>query len=109
MTRVLKQEANGSRSSRPANIITSSWPTYLFGEDVDVARAVREMHSQKAEIVMVTKDGKPVGIVTDSDVLDKVVIKGEDSDQILLKSIASSPVVTLSANGTVRQALELMR
>jgi trk system potassium uptake protein len=78
-------------------------------EDVDVARAVREMHSQKAEIVMVTKDGKPVGIVTDSDVLDKVVIKGEDSDQILLKSIASSPVVTLSANGTVRQALELMR
>jgi trk system potassium uptake protein len=78
-------------------------------EDIDVARAVREMHSQKAEIVMVTKDGKPVGIVTDSDVLDKVVIKGEDSDQILLKSIASSPVVTLSANGTVRQALELMR
>jgi trk system potassium uptake protein TrkH len=78
-------------------------------EDVDVAKAVREMHSQKAEIVIVTKDGKPVGIVTDSDVLDKVVIKGEDSDQILLKSIASSPVVTLSANGTVRQALELMR
>jgi trk system potassium uptake protein TrkH len=78
-------------------------------EDVDVAKAVREMHSRKAEIVIVTKDGKPVGIVTDSDVLDKVVIKGEDSDQILLKSIASSPVVTLSANGTVRQALELMR
>ena len=78
-------------------------------EDVDVAKAVREMHSRKAEIVIVTKDGKVVGIVTDSDVLDKVVIKGEDSDQILLKSIASSPVVTLSANGTVRQALELMR
>ena len=37
-------------------------------EDVDVARAVREMHSQKAEIVMVTKDGKPVGIVTDSNI-----------------------------------------
>ena len=78
-------------------------------ENVDVAKAVREMHSRRAEIVIVTKDGKPVGIVTDSDVLDKVVIKGEDSDQILLKSIASSPVVTLSANGTVRQALELMR
>jgi trk system potassium uptake protein len=78
-------------------------------EEVDVAKAVREMHSQKAEIVIVTNGGKPVGIVTDSDVLDKVVIRGEDSDQISLKSIASSPVVTLSANGTVRQALELMR
>ncbi|MGI8833518.1 MAG: CBS domain-containing protein, partial [Nitrososphaeraceae archaeon] len=81
----------------------------LLDEGVDVATAVREMHSQKAEIVIVTKDGKPVGIITDSDILDKVVMKGEDSDQISLKSIASSPLVTLSANGTVRQALELMR
>jgi trk system potassium uptake protein TrkH len=36
-------------------------------------------------------------------------MKGEDSDQILLKSIMSSPVISLSAKGTVRQALELMR
>ena len=81
----------------------------ILDENVDVATAVREMHSQKAEIVIVTKDGKSLGIVTDSDILDKVVMKGEDSDQILLKSIASSPLVTLSANGTVRQALGLMR
>jgi trk system potassium uptake protein TrkH len=57
----------------------------------------------------VTKDMRPVGVVTDSDILDKVVMKGEDSDQILLKSIMSSPVISLSAKGTVRQALELMR
>jgi trk system potassium uptake protein TrkH len=36
-------------------------------------------------------------------------MKGEDSDQIKLKNIASSSLVTLSANGAVRQALELMR
>jgi trk system potassium uptake protein len=81
----------------------------ILDENVDVATAVREMHSRKAEIVIVTRNGKPVGIVTDSDILDKVVMKGEDSDQIKLKNIASSPLVTLSANGTVRQALELMR
>ncbi len=81
----------------------------VMEEDVDVAKAVRAMHSQKAEIIIVTKDIKPVGIVTDSDILDKVVMKGEDSDQILLRSIASSPVISVSANGTVRQALELMR
>ena len=81
----------------------------VLEEDVDVAKAVRAMHSRKAEIIIVTKNIKPVGIVTDSDILDKVVMKGEDSDQILLRSIASSPVISLSANGTVRQALELMR
>src|SRR5918992_5179691 len=81
----------------------------VLDEDVNVAMAVRDMHSRRAEIIIVTKDMRPVGVVTDSDILDKVVMKGEDSDQILLKSIMSSPVISLSAKGTVRQALELMR
>lgn len=81
----------------------------VLDEDVNVAMAVRDMHSRRAEIIIVTKDNRPVGVVTDSDILDKVVMKGEDSDQILLKSIMSSPVISLSAKGTVRQALELMR
>jgi trk system potassium uptake protein TrkH len=81
----------------------------VLDEDVNVAIAVRDMHSRRAELIIVTKDIRPVGVVTDSDILDKVVMKGEDSDQILLKSIMSSPVISLSAKGTVRQALELMR
>jgi trk system potassium uptake protein TrkH len=81
----------------------------VLDEDVNAAMAVRDMHSRRAEIIIVTKDIRPVGVVTDSDILDKVVMKGEDSDQILLKSIMSSPVISLSAKGTVRQALELMR
>src|SRR5215208_4543090 len=81
----------------------------VLDEDVNVAIAVRDMHSRRAELIIVTKDIRPVGVVTDSDILDKVVMKGEDSDQILLKSIMSSPVISLSVEGTVRQALELMR
>ena len=81
----------------------------VLEEDINVAKAVRDMHSRRAEIIIVTNDARPVGVVTDSDILDKVVMKGEDSDQILLKSIMSSPVISLSAKGTVRQALELMR
>src|SRR5215204_1383082 len=81
----------------------------VLDQDVNVAMAVRDMHSRRAELIIVTKDIRPVGVVTDSDILDKVVMKGEDSDQILLKSIMSSPVISLSAKGTVRQALELMR
>lgn len=81
----------------------------VLDEDINVAIAVRDMHSRRAELIIVTKDIRPVGVVTDSDILDKVVMKGEDSDQILLKSIMSSPVISLSAKGTVRQALELMR
>ena len=81
----------------------------VLDEDINVANAVRDMHSRRSEIIIVTKDARPVGVVTDTDILDKVVMKGEDSDQILLKSIMSSPVISLSVKGTVRQALELMR
>ena len=44
----------------------------ILGENVDVAKAVREMHSQKAEIIIVVKETRPVEIVTDSNILDNV-------------------------------------
>lgn len=69
------------------------------------------MHGKKAEIIIVKKkrDGNLVGILTDSDILDKVVVRGDDSDQVLLRDIMSSPVITISAKANARQALDLMR
>src|SRR5690606_10432395 len=57
----------------------------------------------------VTRGGSPVGIVTNSDVVERVVLKGEDSKMTAIKSIMSSPLVTMSSAGTVKQALQLMR
>jgi trk system potassium uptake protein len=83
----------------------------VLDEDIDAASAVKQMHAKKAETIIVKqkKDGKFIGIVTDSDILDKIVMKGEDSDQIALKNIMSSPLITISAKANVRQALEVMR
>lgn len=81
----------------------------ILDENIDAAKAVREMHSRRAETIIVSKNGKPIGIVTDSDILDKIVMRGEDSDQVYLKDIMSSPIITVSAKATVRQALEVMR
>ena len=36
-------------------------------------------------------------------------MKGEDSDLVFLKSIMTSPVITLPSSSTVRQAIQLMR
>jgi trk system potassium uptake protein TrkH len=41
--------------------------------------------------------------------LDKVVSRGEDSDFVNIKSIMSSPIITISSSATVKQALDLMR
>jgi trk system potassium uptake protein len=81
----------------------------ILDENISVASAVKQMHSHNADAIIVLRGKSPVGIVTDSDILNKVVMKGEDSDEVFLKSIMSSPLVTLSPKGTVKQALNLMR
>jgi trk system potassium uptake protein TrkH len=68
------------------------------------------MHDKKAETIIVkNKKDEYVGIITNSDILDKVVMKGEDSDQVFIKNIMTYPIITISARANARQALELMR
>jgi trk system potassium uptake protein len=82
----------------------------ILDENTSVASAVKQMHSHNADTIIVLRGSNtPVGIVTDSDIIDKVVMKGEDSDEVFLKSIMSAPLVTISPKGTVKQALQLMR
>src|SRR5918993_5187215 len=78
-------------------------------ENSSIAEAVKVLQSKDVEIILVTANGKYIGIVTDSDILEKVVMKGEDSDLVFLKSIMTSPIITLPSSATVKQAIELMR
>ena len=68
------------------------------------------LYDKKAETIIV-KNNKDeyVGIITDSDILDKIVMRGEDSDRVPLRTIMSSPLIIISAKASVRQALEPMR
>jgi trk system potassium uptake protein TrkH len=82
----------------------------MMDENSNVADAVKRMNKKNAETILVTnKEGKLSGIITDSDILDKVVMTGKDSDQIFVKNIMSYPVITISAKATVKDALELMK
>ena len=78
-------------------------------ENASVASAVQEMQSHKLESVIVTRQGLAIGMVTTGDVVEKVVLKGEDSNRTSLKSVMTFPLVTISSIGTVKQALQLMR
>src|SRR5215207_1345421 len=81
-------------------------------ENSSVAEAVKILQPKNVEIILVTSStngGKYVGIVTDSDILEKVVMKGDDSDLVFLKSIMTSPIITLPSSATVRQAIKTMR
>ena len=63
----------------------------ILDENMSVASAVRQMQSHNADTIIVLRGNTPTGIVTDRDIIDKVVMKGEDSDEVFLKSIMSAP------------------
>ena len=49
----------------------------ILDEDTDAATAVKLMHDKKAETIIVkNKSDEYVGIITDSDILDKIVMRG---------------------------------
>ncbi len=77
--------------------------------ETDVATAVEGMQAKRAEVIIVLDNGAPVGIATDSDILDQVVSRGEDSDTVPLRKVMSSPIVTISPNTPVKEALLVMR
>jgi trk system potassium uptake protein TrkH len=81
----------------------------VVDESTDVASAVRGMNEQRAESIIVSRRGLAIGILTDGDIIDKVVMKGEDSDNILVGQVMSSPVITIGSGATVKQALQQMR
>lgn len=80
----------------------------LVDTETDVATAVSKMTERSVDTIIVTLKGNPVGIVTDGDILERVVMKGEDSAKVRLGNIMSSPIITLPPDSTVKQALEAM-
>jgi CBS domain-containing protein len=71
--------------------------------------AAKLMRDKKTGSVFVTQSGKPVGIVTERDMLYKIVAEDLPAAHVLLRKIMSSPLVTLDEGTSVKKAIELMQ
>jgi len=58
---------------------------------------------------IVLKKGKPVGIVTDSDIIERVVAKNKQAKKIKAKDIMSSPLITVSPEDSIVDASRKLR
>ena len=68
---------------------------------------IQKNHSD--EIVVVDSSKKPVGIVTDEDILKKIGEEHVRPSRTRLEDIMTFPVVSISHNATLKEALEKMR
>jgi len=78
----------------------------MMGPNGSLKEAVRKMQEKNSDYVLICKDGYPEGIVTERDVLTKVLSAGLKLDKVVLKDIMSSPVMTIEKNLDVKLAWE---
>jgi CBS domain-containing protein len=73
-----------------------------------LADAAQMMKSEDAGAIPVVEDGRLVGIVTDRDIVVRVVAEGIDPKTLLVADVASSPVVAVTPGQDLDDALALM-
>ena len=70
--------------------------------------AIMDTKNVGSVLVVDKTDGKYVGIVTERDIVRKVIAKGLDGSSYLVKGVMSSPLVTIESTKTIFEAGDLM-
>ena len=81
-----------------------AYPAITEDEDVSVAEIAKEMKMSGISCVVITKGDNPVGIVTDRDIVTKVIMKGRDPGEVKAKEIMSSPLMTIESDASLGRA-----
>ena len=76
--------------------------------DETVLEAIRRMAEHGVGALLVMKDDRLVGLLSERDYTRKVILKGLRSRDTAVEAVMSAPVLTISPDATVRQGLSLM-
>lgn len=77
-------------------------------EEAPVTKISMAMAVSGIGSVVITKGGKPVGIITDRDIAIKVIMKDRKASEITAKEIMSSPLFTIEPDASIEKACELL-
>ncbi|MDD1721383.1 MAG: CBS domain-containing protein [Euryarchaeota archaeon] len=73
--------------------------------DMTAAQAGKRMVEHKIGSVIIVKEGKPLGIVTESDMVAKVIFKNVKPSAIRLEQLMSRPLITTRSSDDVNDAV----
>lgn len=86
-----------------------SSPVVTVGEKTNVEKVAKLMTKRKIGSVIVTsRDGKPIGIVTSRDIVERLVSKNLKPSDINVRDIMSRPLITVDPESKIEEAADLM-
>jgi len=77
-------------------------------EDITVRRAVSLMNKYEIGCLIVTKRGKPIGIVTERDMLTRVLAESRSPEGTRIQEIMSMPLIVARPEMDLEEAARLM-
>ena len=80
----------------------------VIDPDRTIADAAKRMAAKKIGGLVVVEHGRPIGLLTDRDILWNVTAKGKNPSKALVRDIMTSPVATVSPLTTLRAAARVM-
>jgi CBS domain-containing protein len=103
-----------SRAVRGGNVVVTRLAAYLrpvviatLGESVSAA--ARRLRDHHVGCLVVTREGRPVGILTDRDLVIRVVAEGLDPATTRIDDVLTYDPVTLRESDTIDAAAQCMR
>ena len=80
----------------------------LVDGDKSCMDALREMLRNKVWSVVIAKEGLPVGVLTERDILRRVIAKNLDVEKVKVEEVMSSPLITIGPEEPIGKAMETM-
>ena len=80
----------------------------IMDENVSAKKAAEIMAQEGVSAVIVTVEGKAKGILTERDILKRIVAEDKNAKKTKVKEIMSSPLVTIEPSTNLEEAARLM-
>jgi CBS domain-containing protein/sugar-specific transcriptional regulator TrmB len=84
-------------------------PAHTVSPSHSASAIAKTMTKKNVGSVIVTEGKKLLGIITEKDILDRVINAQKDPAKTFAKDIMSTPLVTINHHQTSKEALEVMR
>ncbi len=108
-----KRSSSPQTGNKVSNIASTAFVS--LDEDTLVAEAAKALYEQEACTIIVThydsisKQRVPIGIVTERDIIFRVVAQNKGPFKITLKDIMSAPIITIDSDKSDKEALVILK
>jgi signal-transduction protein with cAMP-binding, CBS, and nucleotidyltransferase domain len=81
----------------------------VFENESTALEVAKAMSDCDVDYVIVVQSRKPTGIITERDVIVRMLTQGLDPNVVIARAIYTNPLVTIEESATVEEAAELMK